>query len=510
MELSLFSNLALGFATAVSLQNLMYCFIGVFLGTLVGVLPGVGPLAAIAMLLPATFNLPPVGALIMLAGIYYGTQYGGSTTSILVNLPGESASVVTCLDGYQMAKKGRAGPALAIAAIGSFFAGCVGTILIALAGPPLAEMALKFGAPEYFSLMVMGLMAAAILGSGSLLKAISMIFLGLIIGIVGTDVNSGMSRFTFGMSGLADGLSFVVVAMGLFGFAEILSNLAKGQDVSSRELLTTKIKHLYPTLHDLKVSIGPIMRGTAIGSFFGTLPGAGPTISAFSSYALEKKVSKYPGEFGTGAIQGVAGPEAANNAAAQCAFIPTLTLGIPGSGTMALILGALTIQGIAPGPQVMTQRPDLFWGLIASMWIGNAMLVVLNLPLIGLWVRILQVPYRYLFPAILTFMAIGVYSVNNLDLDIYMTVFFGILGYVFIKLRCEPAPLILAFVLGPLMEENLRRALLISRGDPTVFFTRPISAGFLIATILLLIIMILPNIRKKRHEVLEEGEQQTV
>jgi TctA family transporter len=501
---SLFSNLVLGFETAVTVQNLLYCFIGVFVGTLVGVLPGIGPLAAIAMLLPATFNLPPVGALIMLAGIYYGTQYGGSTTSILVNLPGESASVVTCIDGHQMAKNGRAGPALAIAAIGSFFAGTVGTILIALAGPPLAEIALKFGAPEYFSLMTMGLIASAVLASGSMLKAIAMIFLGLLIGIVGTDVNSGMSRFTFGASGLADGLSFVVVAMGLFGFGEILANLEKGEEASSRDLLKTKIDHLYPTIRDMKLSVGPVMRGTAIGAFFGTLPGAGPTISAFSSYALEKKLAAHPEEFGKGAIQGVAGPEAANNAAAQCAFIPTLTLGIPGSGTMALILGALTIQGIAPGPQVMTQRPDLFWGLIASMWIGNAMLVILNLPLIGLWVKLLSVPYRWLFPAILTFMAIGVYSVNNLDLDIYLTVFFGLMGYVFLKLKCEPAPLILAFVLGPLMEENLRRALLISRGDPTVFFTRPISATFLILTALLLIFMILPAVRKKRDMAYQE------
>ena len=502
----LFPNLALGFTTAVSLENLTYCFVGVFIGTLVGVLPGIGPLAAIAMLLPATFNLPPVGALIMLAGIYYVTQYGGSTTAILVNLPGESASVVTCMDGHAMAKQGRAGPALAIAAIGSFFAGTVGTILIALFGPPLAEMALKFGAPEYFSLMVMGLIAATLLASGSMLKSIAMVFMGLIFGIIGTDVNSGMSRFTFGMSGLADGVSFVVVAMGLFGFAEILMNLERGQEAASRHLLTKKIEHLYPTWEDLKLSFGPILRGTAVGAFFGTLPGAGPTISAFSTYALEKKVAKNPQDFGKGVIQGVAGPEAANNAAAQCAFIPTLTLGIPGSGTMALMLGALTIQGIAPGPQVMTQRPELFWGLVASMWIGNAMLVILNLPLIGLWVKILQVPYRWLFPSILTFMAIGVYSVNNLDLDIYMTVFFGVLGYVFMKLKCEPAPLILAFVLGPLMEENLRRALLISRGDPTVFFTRPISAGFLIATAILVAIMILPNIRKKREEVLaEEG-----
>lgn len=504
MEMSLFDNLALGFQTAVSLQNLAYCFIGVFIGTLVGVLPGIGPLAAIAMLLPATFTLPPVGALIMLAGIYYGTQYGGSTTAILVNLPGESASVVTCMDGYQMAKNGRAGPALAIAAVGSFFAGTVCTMLIAVAGPPLAEIALKFGAPEYFSLMAMGLIASAVLASGSMLKAIAMIFLGLLFGIVGTDVNSGMSRFTFGASGLADGLSFVVVAMGLFGFGEILANLEKGQDAKGRDLLTKKIEHLYPTWQDIKVSAGSIVRGTSIGAFFGTLPGAGPTISAFSSYALEKKMAKNPEQFGKGAIQGVAGPESANNAAAQCAFIPTLTLGIPGSGTMALMLGALTIQGIAPGPQVMTQRPDLFWGLIASMWIGNALLVILNLPLIGLWVKLLSVPYRLLFPAITVFMAIGVYSVNNLDLDIYMTVFFGLMGYLFLKLKCEPAPLILAFVLGPLMEENLRRALLISRGDPTVFITRPISATFLALTVLLLVIMLAPSFRKKRDLAYQE------
>jgi putative tricarboxylic transport membrane protein len=497
-----FPNLTLGFATAVSPINLLYCFLGVFVGTLIGVLPGIGPLAAIAMLLPLTFNLPPVGALIMLAGIYYGAQYGGSTTAILVKLPGESASVVTCIDGYEMAKQGRAGPALAIAALGSFFAGTVGTVLIAVAGPPLAEMALKFGAPEYFSLMVMGLIASAVLAHGSLIKALAMIVLGLLFGIVGTDVNSGMSRFAFGVSGLTDGISFVVIAMGLFGFAEIVNNLESGG--TKRDLLFQKIKHLWLTLDDFKRSWGPAMRGTAIGAFFGTLPGAGPTISAFSSYALEKKIARDPSRFGKGAIEGVAGPESANNAAAQCAFIPTLTLGIPGSGTMALMLGALTIQGIAPGPQVMTQRPELFWGLIASMWIGNGMLVLLNLPLIGIWVKLLTVPYRMLFPAIMVFMAIGVFSVNNQALDIYMTLMFGFLGYLFVKLKCEPAPLILAFVLGPLMEENLRRALLISRGDPTVFVTRPISAGFLIATVIFLVIMLAPSIRKKRDEMTDE------
>ena len=500
----LFPNLYLGFDVALSFKNLMYCFIGVFAGTMIGVLPGIGPLATIAMLLPITFTLEPTSSLIMLAGIYYGCQYGGSTTAILVKLPGESASVVTCLDGHEMAKNGRAGPALAIAAIGSFIAGTVGTILIARFGPPIAEIALKFGAPEYFSLMVMGLIASAVLASGSILKAISMIFLGLLLGIIGTDVNSGMARFSFGFPELTDGLSFTVVAMGLFGFAEILSNLSQNAETQSRDILTKKIDHLYPTKEDMKRSAWPIARGTALGAFFGALPGAGPTIAAFSSYALEKKLTKRPELFGKGAIEGVAGPEAANNAAAQCAFIPTLALGIPGSATMALMLGALTIQGIAPGPQVMTQRPELFWGLIASMWIGNLMLVVLNLPLVGLWVRLLRVPYRLLFPAILTFMAIGVYSVNNSQFDVFMTIVLGLMGFVFMKLRVEPAPLILAFVLGPLMEENLRRALLISRGDPTVFFTRPISASFLIVAILLLTVMILPAVRKKREKAVEE------
>lgn len=501
---ALFPNLYLGFSVALSMQNLMYCFLGVFLGTMIGVLPGIGPLATISMLLPITFNLNPIAALIMLSGIYYGCQYGGSTTAILVKLPGESASVVTVLDGHEMARQGRAGPALAIAALASFFAGTVGTILIAQFGPALAEIAFKFGAAEYFSMMVLGLIAAAVLASASILKAIAMIFLGLLFGIVGTDVNSGMSRFAFGMPGLTDGLNFTVVAMGLFGFGEILSNLEKGTDTVARGLLTKKIDHLYPTWDDIKKSVNPVLRGTGIGAFFGILPGAGPTIAAFSSYAMEKKLAKHPEEFGKGAIQGVAGPESANNAAAQCAFIPTLALGIPGSATMALILGALMIQGIAPGPQVMTQRPDLFWGLIASMWIGNLMLVVLNLPLIGLWVRLLRVPYRILFPAIFVFMAIGVYSLNNQPLDIYATIAFGLLGYIFIKLKAEAAPLILALVLGPLLEENLRRALLISRGDPTVFFTRPISAAFLIATILLLVIMVLPAVRRKRAKAVEE------
>ncbi len=500
--MEIFDNLILGFGVALSLQNLMYCFIGVFVGTAIGVLPGIGPLVTIAMLLPITFNLPPIPALIMLAGIYYGSQYGGSTTSILVNLPGETASVITCLDGYQMAKNGRAGPALAIAAIASFVAGCIGTLLIGLFGPPLAEVALEFGAAEYFSLMFMALVAAASLAHGDMVKSLAMVFLGLLMGIIGTDVNSGMARYSFGLPELTDGIGFTVVAVGLFAISEIVKNL---ENPEPQEVFTKDIKGLMPTLADLKTSAFPILRGTAIGAFFGTLPGTGPSVSAFATYMLEKKIAKDPSIFGTGAIQGVAAPEAANNAAAQTAFIPTLTLGIPGSATMALMLGALTIQGIAPGPQVMTSKPDLFWGLIASMWIGNAMLVILNLPLVGLWVKLLKVPYHWLFPAIIMFCAIGNYSINNSAMDVYLCALFGILGYTLVKLQCEPAPLILGYVLGPLMEENLRRALLISRGDPTVFFVRPIAGTFMALSFILLIVMVLPAIRRKKSQAYEGG-----
>jgi len=496
--MEIFNNLIYGFQVALSLQNLLYCFIGVVVGTAIGVLPGIGPLVTIAMLLPITFNLPPTPSLIMLAGIYYGAQYGGSTTSILVNLPGETASAVTCLDGYQMARQGRAGPALAIAAVGSFFAGCVGTLLIALFGPPLAEWALKFGAPEYFSLMLMGLVAAAVLAHGDMIKALAMVVVGLLLGIVGTDVNSGMSRFSFGIAELTDGIGFTVVAVGFFAVAEIVKNL---ETTEQTEVFTKKIKNLMPTLKDLKDSFPAMVRGTAVGAFFGALPGTGPSISAFSSYMIEKKVAKDPSRFGKGAIEGVAGPESANNAAAQTAFIPTLTLGIPGSGTMALMLGALTIQGIAPGPQVMTEKPDLFWGLIASMWVGNALLVVLNLPLVGMWVQMLKIPYRWLFPSIIMFCAVGNYSVNNSAMDVYLCAVLGLLGYIFAKLEFEPAPMILGYVLGPLMEENLRRALLISRGDPTVFFTRPLSLTFMLLAAFVLFIMVAPAMRKKKEEV---------
>ncbi|TAK40017.1 MAG: tripartite tricarboxylate transporter permease [Betaproteobacteria bacterium] len=499
--MDIFANLALGFGVALTPFNLLMCLIGVLLGTLIGVLPGVGPVATIAMLLPITFNLNPIAALIMLAGIYYGAQYGGSTTAILVNLPGESSSVVTCLDGYQMARQGRAGPALATAALGSFFAGCIATLIVAMFAPPLAEVALKFGPAEYFSLMVLGLVAAVVLAHGSLLKAIAMVILGLLLGLIGTDVNSGVLRFAFGISELADGIGFVTVAMGMFGLAEIIANL---EHQGTREVFTKKVTHLWPTKEDWKRIWAPILRGTFLGSALGILPGGGALLASFGAYTLEKKVSKYSREFGKGAIEGVAAPESANNAGAQTSFIPLLTLGIPSNAVMALMIGAMMIQGIAPGPQVMTERPQLFWGMIASMWVGNLMLVVLNLPLIGMWIKLLTVPYRILYPSILVFMAIGVFSLSNNPFDVLLMGLFGLLGYVCVKLECEPAPMILGFILGPLMEENLRRAMLLSRGDPLTFIQKPISAGFIIASVILLVIIALPQLRKKRAEVFVE------
>jgi putative tricarboxylic transport membrane protein len=474
--MELFNHLVFGFSVVFSLENLFYCFIGVLVGTLVGVLPGIGPVATMAMLLPITL-------------------YGGSTTAILVNLPGETSTVVTCIDGYQMARQGRAGPALAIAAIGSFFAGTVCTLLIALFGPPLAKVGLKFTAAEYCSLMLMGLVGVAVLARGDLIKSLAMMVFGLLLGTVGTDVSSGMQRFSFGIVELMDGVPFVVIAVGVFAVGEIVSNL--GQTAEDRGSIS-KVTHLFPTKEDLKQSFGAMVRGTGIGAFFGVIPGTGPSIATFASYMTEKKIARDPSRFGRGAIEGVAGPEAANNADAQCKFIPMLTLGIPASATMALMLGALVIHGIAPGPQLMTQSPDLFWGLIASMWIGNLMLIVLNLPLIGLWVSLLRVPYRLLFPAIMVFSAIGTYSVNNSTFDIYLTAILGIIGFVWMKLRCSPVPMLLGFVLGPMMEENLRRALRISLGDPSVFVTRPISLGFIIATLLMLIVMVVPTLRKRR------------
>jgi len=500
--MDLLNNLILGFGVALSFNNILYCLVGCLLGTLIGVLPGIGPIATISMLLPATFVLPPVSALIMLAGIYYGAQYGGSTTAILVNLPGEVSSVVTCLDGYQMARQGKAGKALGIAALGSFFAGSVATLLIAGFAPPLAELALKFGPADYFSLMILGLIAAVVLAHGSVIKAIGMIVLGLLIGLIGTDVNSGVARYSFNLPELIDGLGIGTIAMGMFGFSEIIRNLESGE--GEREVFTKSISGLLPNWQDIKQAAMPTVRGTVLGSMLGILPGGGPVLGSFSAYTLEKKLAKDPSRFGKGAIEGVAAPESANNAAAQTSFIPLLTLGIPSNPTMALMIGAMIIHGIQPGPQIMTAKPDLFWGMIASMWVGNFLLVVLNLPLIGMWVKLLTVKYDYLFPAILIFCCIGVYSISKAPMDVLLAALFGFIGYTFIKLEMEPAPLLLGFVLGPMMEENLRRALLLSRGEASVFFTRPISLTLLILSAILLLIVVSPAIAKKREEAFQE------
>ena len=501
--MELLDHLWLGFSVALLPVNLLYALIGSLLGTLIGVLPGIGPVATIAMLLPTTYALQPVSALIMLAGIYYGAQYGGSTTSILLNMPGETSSAVTCLDGYQMARQGHAGAALAIAALGSFFAGSVSTVMVATVAVPLSELALKFGPAEYFSLMVLGLIGATILAHGSLLKAIGMVVLGLLLGLVGTDVNSGVERYAFGIPELTDGVGVVSVAMGLFGFAEIITNL---ENVETREVLTSKVGGLWVSKEQFKQAWPAVLRGTGLGSVLGLLPGGGAMLASFASYAVEKKIAKDPSRFGNGAIEGVAGPESANNAGAQSSFIPLLTLGIPENAVMALMVGAMTIHSIQPGPQVMTSNPGLFWGLIASMWVGNLMLVVLNLPLIGIWIKLLQVPYRLLYPAILLFCAIGVYTINNASFDVMQTAAFGFLGIVFVKLEFEPAPLLLGFVLGPMMEENLRRAMLLSRGDPSVFVTRPISLVMLLMAVGLLLLIAVPKFRKTREVAFQEKE----
>jgi putative tricarboxylic transport membrane protein len=497
----LIAHLVLGFSVAFSPMNIFLCFIGAMVGTLIGVLPGIGPVATIAMLLPITFGLPPIGALIMLAGIYYGAQYGGSTTSILINIPGESSSVVTTLDGFQMAKQGRAGPALAIAAIGSFFAGCVSTVLVAALGEPLTRIALLFGPAEYFSLMVLGLVFAVVLAKGSVPKALAMILFGLLLSMVGSDLETGAPRMSFGIPELSDGIGFVNVAMGVFGFAEILRNL---ESPEQRDIVQAKVTGLMPTRADLITSAPAIARGTILGSILGILPGGGAIIASFAAYTFEKRMAKNPSRFGKGAIEGVAAPESANNAAAQTSFIPLLTLGIPPNAVMALMVGAMTIHGIVPGPQIMTKQPDLFWGLICSMWLGNLMLVVINLPLVGLWVRLLRVPYRHLFPAILIFCCIGVYSINNSPTDVVITAVFALVGYWLTKHDFEPAPMLLGFVLGPFLEENLRRAMLIARGDTTVFLTRPISAVLLSVAVLLLVLAVLPMIRQRREEVFIE------
>jgi len=501
--MDLVSNLALGFATAASPANLLFCLIGVLLGTLIGVLPGIGATATIAMLLPITFQLEPVSSLIMLAGIYYGAQYGGSTTAILINMPGESSSAVTAIDGYQMARNGRAGAALAIAALGSFFAGTVATFLVAIFAPPLTAIALEFGAAEYFSLMIVGLVSSVALAHGSIVKALAMVALGLLLGLVGTDIYTGTPRFTLGIREYADGLNFVGLAVGVFGIAEILRNL---ESEKTREVLMARVTDLMPSRDDFKRMLAPILRGTVIGSALGILPGGGAILAAFASYTVEKRISDRPQDFGRGAVAGVAGPESANNAGAQTSFIPLLTLGIPANPVMALMIGAMIIQGIVPGPNVAAEQPRLFWGIIASMWIGNLMLVVLNLPLIGLWVKLLKVPYFILFPIIMTFSSVGVYSVNANVYDLYAVAFFGLVGYLLLKLRCEPAPLLLGFVLGPLLEENLRRAMILSRGDPTTFFTRPISATLLAIAAVVLVVVFLPAVKAKREEVFVEED----
>jgi TctA family transporter len=495
------SNLGLGFEQALTPTNLFYCFVGVFLGTVVGVLPGLGPIATIAMLLPITFALQPVSALIMLAGIYYGAQYGGSTTAILINVPGESSSVVTAIDGYKLARKGKAGYALATAAIGSFFAGTVATFLIAGFAPALAAFALRFGPAEYFSLMVLGLAASVSLAHGSIIKALAMVVLGLLLGTIGQDLYTGTPRFTFGLSDLSDGLEFVALAMGLFGIGEIVRNL---EDESERTAIIQKITDLIPSTAELKRIIAPILRGTALGSVLGILPGGGALLASFAAYALEKRVSRHGHEFGTGAIEGVAAPESANNAGAQTSFIPMLTLGIPSNPVMALMIGAMIIQGIVPGPNVINEKPELFWGIIASMWVGNVMLLVLNLPLIGIWVKFLSVPYHVLFPGIMAVCCVGVYSVSNNPFDVFTMAAFGVVGYMLVKLDCEPAPLLLGFIIGRMLEEYLRRAMLLSRGDPMVFFERPYSRYLLIAAILSLVVVLIPTVGKKREEAFRE------
>ncbi len=494
-------HLALGFSTALSLENLALCLVGCLVGTLVGVLPGVGPIATIAMLLPLTFQVEPTGALIMLAGIYYGAQYGGSTTAILINIPGEATSVVTTLDGHQMARKGQAGVALGVAALGSFFAGTVATMVIAALGAPLTKVALLFGPAEYFSLMVLGLGLAVVLARGSVIKAIAMILVGLLFSTVGTDLETGQERMTLGLSALSDGVDFAVLAMGLFGFAEILRNL---DNPEARSVVQGTIGRLLPSWDDVKRCIGPVLRGTGLGAALGILPGNGAVLGPFASYTLEKKLAADPKRFGHGAIEGVAGPESANNAGAQTAFIPLLTLGIPPNAVMALMVGALTIHGVIPGPQVMTKHASLFWGMVASMWIGNLMLLVINLPLIGLWVRLLKVPYRLMFPAILVFCCIGIYSVNNTPADVMLTAFFGGFGYILYRFGFEPAPLLLGFVLGRLMEEKLRQALVISRGNMMVFVERPVSAVLLVLAAVILVIAVLPAMRARREKAFQE------
>jgi putative tricarboxylic transport membrane protein len=504
--MDLFSHVILGTQVVLQPMNLLFCFLGVLMGTLVGVLPGLGPTAAIALLLPNTFHVSPVSAIIMLAGIYYGAMYGGSTTSILVNIPGEAASVITCLDGYQMALKGRAGPALGIAAFGSFIAGTVSVIGLMVVAPPLAKFALAFGPPEYFSLMLLGIIILIYLASGSILKALMMFVFGILLSTIGMDSISGTQRLTFGLLELSDGIGLIPAIMGLYGVAEVIANV---EQEMKRTIISTKVKNLLPNLQDWKDSFWPIIRGSFLGFFIGILPGPAPVIAAFSSYAIEKKLSKYPDKFGTGVIQGVAGPESANNAATGGAFIPLFTLGIPVNSVIAILLGAFMIHGIQPGPMMITKHADLFWGTVMSMYLGNAMLLVLNLPLIGLWVQVLKVPYPILFPLILLFCLIGVYSLNYSNVEIALMIGFGVFGYLARKFQFEMAPLVLAIVIGPMMENNLRLSLVISQGNPMIFITHPISAICISVTLILLISPFIPWIGKRRQKLQEnvEGEE---
>jgi putative tricarboxylic transport membrane protein len=501
--MDILNNLGIGFSVALQPTKLLYCFIGTLVGTLIGVLPGIGPTATIAMLLPLTFALDPTSALIMMAGIYYGAQYGGSTTAILINLPGESSSAVTALDGYQMARQGRAGPALATAALGSFFAGTVATLIVAVAAPPLSAVALKFGPPEYFSLMVLGLVASVVIASGSIPKALGMVVLGILLGLVGTDRYTATPRFTMGFFELADGIEIISIAVGMFGLTEILRNL---ENEKTRDVMVTRVTGLMPTREDIRAMIAPILRGTVIGSALGILPGGGAVLSSFAAYMVEKKISKTPARFGKGAIEGVAAPESANNAAAQTSFIPMLTLGLPINAVSALMIGAMIMQGIVPGPNIVVEQPTLFWGVIVSMWIGNLMLVLLNLPLVGIWVKLLSVPYYVLFPAIMAFSTIGVFSVNSNSFDLYSISVFGLLGYLLAKLGCEPVPLLLGFVLGPMLEDQLRRSMILSRGSATIFIDRPISLTFLVIALIVFCMAAIPSIRQKREEVFSEAD----
>ena len=502
--MEIFHGLFAGFSEVLRLEPLFYCFMGVLIGTLIGVLPGIGPVGTMSLLMPVAYKASPLSAIIMLAGIYYGAMYGGSTTSILVNIPGEAASVVTCLDGYQMARKGRAGPALGIAAFGSFIAGTLGLVGLMLVAPPLASLALRFGPPEYFSLMCVGLTILIYLASGSMVRAIMMAAFGIILGCVGPDSDTGLPRFGFGVPELMDGIGLAPFVMGLFGISEVFINIEK--EVTDRSIFATRIKGLLPSREDWKASIMPISRGSVLGFLLGVLPGGGSIIASFVSYAVEKKVSKHPERFGTGAIEGVAAPESANNAATAGSFVPLLTLGIPPNVVMALLLGAMMVHGVTPGAFLIQQNPEVFWGIIASMYIGNVMLLILNLPLISLWVQVLKVPYKILFPLILLFCIIGVYSIGNSTFDISIMLGFGVFGYLMRKSGYEPAPMVLAFVLGPLFETALRQSLQLSDGSFMIFLTRPIAAGGIIATFLLIISSIIPTLRRKKEAMPREEE----